>query len=336
MRAFISALGFVFVVGTAFTIVSAEQPAAPQDAAAQGRGRAAAPGGRGGRGGGRGPANQIVWSPKEIKPARWVAPNKVWTKLSDVLAAHKGKSDWAQTIVSDDLLHADYVSMGAGKKTARRMNADTREWWIVQDGQIRFTIDGQEPFVASKGFLVQVPYRTMYEMETVGDTPSLRFEVNVAHARKMYPIEETPEPLEGFTYVRTRIAGKGAYDDQNRMVVNFNNVVAGTERAGTFVSDARGFANIIIGNAQAEPAPTNKGHFHEESGEFWLVMLGKIRYRIEDAVTQGVPEVFEASEGDIVYAPKQTWHLASFGGEGRACRLAMNGYPDLAHAYEQP
>ena len=32
------------------------------------------------------------------------------------------------------------------------MNTDTREWWFIQDGQIRFTIDGQEPFVASKGF----------------------------------------------------------------------------------------------------------------------------------------------------------------------------------------
>jgi hypothetical protein len=44
-----------------------------------------------------------------------------------------------------------------------------------QDGQIRFTIEGQEPFVATKGFLVQVPKRLVYSMETVGDRPSLRF-----------------------------------------------------------------------------------------------------------------------------------------------------------------
>ena len=47
---------------------------------------------------------------------------------------------------------------------------DTRAWWIVQDGQIRFTIGGQEPFIASKGYLVQVPYRNVFSMETVEDT----------------------------------------------------------------------------------------------------------------------------------------------------------------------
>ena len=68
-----------------------------------------------------------------------------------------------------------------------------------------------------------------------------------------------------------------------------------------------------------------------EGGEFWLVMLGKIRYNIE-----GLPE-FEAGEGDVVYVPRQTWHLASFGGqEGlRSCRLAMNGFPYQAHMFEQ-
>ena len=45
---------------------------------------------------------------------------------------------------------------------------------------------------------------------------------------------------------------------------------------------------------------------------------------------------FEADEGDVVYVPRQTWHLASFGGqEGlRSCRLAMNGFPYQAHMFE--
>jgi len=38
----------------------------------------------------------------------------------------------------------------------------------------------------------------------------------------------------------------------------------------------------------------------------------------------------------VVYVPRQTWHLASFGGsEGlRSCRLAMNGFPFQAHMFE--
>ena len=68
-------------------------------------------------------------------------------------------------------------------------------------------------------------------------------------------------------------------------------------------------------------------------------MSGKIRYRLEDAAKFGAPEVFEADPGDLVYAPRQTWHLASVGGVGtdvRGTRIAMNGYPDLAHNYEAP
>src|SRR5688572_18450427 len=161
------------VVVAGFAVVSAQE--APQAPA------------RGGRGGA--PQEQFVLAPKSSKLNDWVAPHKPHTKLADVLAKHKGQSDWTELIVDDDNLHAAYISMGPGTKTPRRMNADTREWWVVQDGQIRFTIDGQEPFVASKGYLVQVPYRNMYTMETVGDSPSLRFGVNVAKARKMYPMD---------------------------------------------------------------------------------------------------------------------------------------------------
>jgi mannose-6-phosphate isomerase-like protein (cupin superfamily) len=339
-------LALVLSAAVSFVVVAQVPTTPPQNPPGQGQAGAGAAGRGGGPGPGagqaagsaataRGSGTLVVWSPKLDNAPRWTGSNKPWTKLVDVRAAHKGQTDWTQTIVDDEMLQGDWVSMGAGKKTPRRMNADTREWWIVWDGQIKFTIEGQEPFVASKGFLVQVPYRNWYEMETVGNTPSLRFEVNVAHAKKLYPVEDTPQPLKGYTYVRTRITGqKGAYDDQTRMVVDFADVLSGKQRGGAFVSDVRSFANIILGPAQAEPAPTDKGHFHQESGEFWLVMLGKIRYRLEDATKFGAPEVFQADEGDIVYAPKQTWHLASVGGDGRGCRLAMNGYPDLAHAFE--
>ena len=218
--------------------------------------------------------------------------------------------------------------MAPGKKTPRRMNADTREWWVIQDGQIRFTIDGQEPIVASKGYLVQVPYRNMYTMETVGDRPSLRFEVNIARARKMYPMDVKPAPVAGMEFVPVRVAGRGTYDGGNKPFVDFNAVVAGTDKTRGFVVDDRAFANIILGRGIPPPPLTDKGHFHTESAEFWFILLNKIRYTIE-----GLP-VFVADQGDIVYVPKQRWHLASFAGDGPSCRLAMNGYPDLAHSFE--
>ena len=202
MRPLSSALGVALASSLVFTLVTAEQAPTPPAPAAPGQAGPAGPA-RGAGGGGLGQAagsaatqnaggQLIALVPKQVSPPRWVAPNKPWTKITDVLAAHKGQTDWTHRVVTDQALEADWISMGPGKKTPRRANDDTREWWIVWDGEIKFTIDGQEPFVAKKGYMVQVPYRNFYQMETVGDTPSLRLEVNVANQAKIYPLDETP------------------------------------------------------------------------------------------------------------------------------------------------
>ena len=271
----------------------------------------------------------LVLSPKAEAPG-WSGVHRPHTKLRDVLARHEGRADWTETVVDDESLFAQWISMAPGQKTPRRMNGDTREWWIVQSGELEFTVEGRDPVVATKGVMVQVPYRTLYQIENVGAEPALRFEVNVSRARKLYPLDETPAPLAGFDYVPTRVTGgRGALDAANRPVVDFAEVVAGKERSGSFVVDDRSFANIILGDYQ-RPQPGNRGHYHEEGSEFWLIMLGKIRYKIE-----GLAE-FEAEPGDVVYVPRQTWHLASFGGTPglRSCRLAMNGFPYQAHMFE--
>src|SRR3970040_2291034 len=61
--------------------------------------------------------------------------------------------------------------------------------------------------------MVQVPYRTLYQIENVGNEAALRFEVNVARARKLYPLDETPVPLPDFDYLPTRVTGgRGTLD----------------------------------------------------------------------------------------------------------------------------
>src|SRR5688572_7776339 len=148
----------------------------------------------------------MVLSPK-TEPVGWTGVHRPHTKLRDVLARHEGKADWAETVVDDESLFAQWISMAPGQKTPRRKNGDTREWWIVQSGALKFTVEGREPVVATKGVMVQVPYRTLYQIENVGDEPALRFEVNVTRARKLYPLDETPTPLAGFEYLPTRVTG---------------------------------------------------------------------------------------------------------------------------------
>jgi len=69
----------------------------------------------------RPPARQnaplIVLSPK-AKSAGWTGVHKPHTKLGDVLARHKGQVDWAETIVDDESLFAQWISIAPGRRSA--------------------------------------------------------------------------------------------------------------------------------------------------------------------------------------------------------------------------
>jgi quercetin dioxygenase-like cupin family protein len=251
-----------------------------------------------------------------------------------VTAKHAGHANWREEIVSDELLHADYISSAPGSKVSRRFHSDTREWWIVMAGKIRFEIEGQEPFVASKGSMVQVPYQTIYAMETVGDEPSLRLEVNIANAQTLYPGSEKPPTDLGINFIPVTLHRRPApYDHGNKPHINLFELAkeAGPKYSGgRFVHDDRAVSNIIYGYEKNLPPydPKNKGHYHPESCEFWLIMTGQIQYPIEGQGT------IIASEGDVVYVPKFTFHAPRFHGEGPSCRLAINGYTNIAHLFE--
>jgi mannose-6-phosphate isomerase-like protein (cupin superfamily) len=277
----------------------------------------------------RGTPETPSWAPKPVEPTKYVPPHKPHTKLADLKAKNKGRADWKEVIVDDDHLHAEYISTAAGTKVSKRFHPDTREWWIVMDGQIRFEIEGQEPFVATKASMVQVPMQTIYSMETVGDKPALRFEVNIARAKTLYPQEVQPPKTAGLNWILVNLNRKpGPYDNGNQPHINLNELAkAPNYRGGRFVHDDRAVANIIYGYEKDLPPlnPKDRGHYHPECAEFWLIMAGQIRYPIEN---QGV---IIADEGDVVYAPMFTFHAPRFHGQGPSCRLAMNGYTNIAH-----
>jgi len=278
----------------------------------------------------------LVWAPLPVQPNEWVPPNKPIVKLSELRAKHASDKNWMETVVSDNLFRGEYISMAAGAKTPKRFHPDNRAWWIIEDGQIRFTIEGQEPFVASKGFLVQVPHRIAYSMETVGDKPSLRFEVMIANANTMYPIDETPPTVPGIKFVRATVANvKGKYDNANVPFIDYNDTIAGKpkqkQNQNQFIGDSHGIVNIIRGNPKTQrPAlEEDKGHLHLTGPEFWFTLEGQMEYKI------GSLPVFVADQGDIVYAPAQTWHRVRFAGTGMATRLAIVGYAN-SHVFQPP
>jgi mannose-6-phosphate isomerase-like protein (cupin superfamily) len=280
---------------------------------------------------GQRPQPIVAWSAQPSKPTPWVAPNKPHWKLSEILAKHARQQSWSEDIVRDRDFTARYISMAPGEKTKTQFYADDRVVWIVQAGELKVTIEGQPDFVASKGFLVQVPYRTPYSMETVGSVPSLRFEVTATRAAPLYPLTETPTPLAGKKYVKVSYTGHGEYDDVNKPYLDFEKtIVAANGRGGPFAKDDKTWVNIIRGPAQPTPPPTNLGHFHVDFSEFWFVLEGSIDYLIEGQA------LFTAEQGDVVYVPQGRWHRASSGGTGMATRVAINPRPDGMHNNQPP
>ena len=280
-------------------------------------------------------AQDAMWAPKG-KPGVYAAPNKPHTKLADLLAKHKGAADWRETIVSDEHLRSDYVQMKPGAKTPKMLHPDTRAWWVVMDGQVRFEIEDEQPVTAGKGSMMQVPFARYFSLEAIGDKPALLFETNIANAKTLYGKDIAPPAIPGFDWAPVNFRrDKGVYDKGNKPHVTFEEQAAlvdsgkarGTQR---IVEDVRGAANFIYGYEKNLPPinPADKGHYHPECAEYWLIMKGHIRYPIE---TVGV---VIAAEGDVVYVPKYTFHAPRWYGEGASCRLAMNGYPYIAHLFE--
>jgi quercetin dioxygenase-like cupin family protein len=271
------------------------------------------------------PVPTVLWAPKPVKTPGYVGIHKPWIKLADLKTKHKGQSAWRELLVNDGRLTAEYFSAPPGSKLSRRFHPDTREWFAVVEGEVRVEIEGQEPFTATRGSLVNIPRQTIYSVETIGTAPSLRFTVNVAGAKTLYPQDvEPPPPPPGQQWMQVRLnRTPGRYDEFNQPHLNIHDAASKNEKysGGRFVRDDKSEMLVIYGHEKNMPPlnPDDKGHFHAESAEAWLVFSGKIRYAFEGQ------KPFTASEGDVVYVPSNTWHATRFIGDN-ACRLSITEY----------
>lgn len=271
------------------------------------------------------PVTTAVWAAKPIKTPAYKAGLRPWVKIADLKAKHKGQANWHEVVVHDGRLVGEYVSAASGSKVSRRFHPDTREWFAVVEGDVRVEIEGQEPFTATRGSLVNIPRQTIYSLETIGTAPSLRFTLNVSGAKTVYPRDaEPPAATPGTAWTEVRInRTPGRYDEFNSPHLNIHDAAAKNEKysGGRFVRDDKSEMLVIYGHEKNMPPldPTDKGHFHAESAEMWLVASGRIRYSFEGQ------QPFIASEGDVVYVPSNTWHATRFIGDN-ACRLSITEY----------
>ena len=283
----------------------------------------------------------MSWAPKSSSPQAYRGANKPVTRIAEVLAKHAGQKNWSEPVVETERYSAKWIQMAAGEKTRTQFYGDDRTVWVVWSGQIRFTIQGQQPFVAGKGFLVQVPLRVPYSMETVGSEPSLRFEITRGGTLPSYPAlagEAPPQGMAGQHYVKVSYpaklnsGGMDSYTEANKPYLDFFKDVVAKYPSGPgpnpfFVADKDNQADIIRGMGVPTPPKSNKGHFHVGNDEFWFILEGKIDYEIE-----GVG-LITANQGDIVLALPGRWHRASYAAGQMDTRLAFNRSPTMLHNY---
>ena len=274
-----------------------------------------------------------IWSAKPTVMTPYEEPNRPVWRIREILASHKGQSDWVQPIVRNREQDADYISLGAGKVQKARFYSDDRVVFIVYSGQVKVSIVGKEPFVAARGFMVNIPFRNIYTLETVGSQSSVRFEVRQAGAPPLYPITETPDPYPGWTYLKvTARPGPNKDRPSNPTYVDFWKDIAIGDKTydDKFVWDDHFTSNILRGKApKAVPPDTSLGHFHVGWTEFWYVMEGSIGIKIE-----GVP-YFKTEEGDIIQAAKGRWHRAGDDPSApMSTRIPFNPRPPLMHNFE--
>ena len=121
-------------------------------------------------GGENGPT-RIVWAAHKNPETPYSGPNKPIWHIADILKAHQGQPSWDQQVLLTRDFDGHYVSMAPGEKTKCMFYADDRAFGWIYSGQVKITIDGQEPKVLPKGWVFNVAPRLSYCMENTGTEP---------------------------------------------------------------------------------------------------------------------------------------------------------------------
>jgi len=262
---------------------------------------------------------RIVWAAQKTPETPYTGPNKPIWHIADILKAHKGQTSWDQQVLLTRDFDGHYISMAPGEKTKCMFYADDRVFGWVYSGQVKITIDGQEPRILPKGWAFNVAPRLSYCMETVGTEPAVFFRTTPAGQAPSYQESETPTPIKGYTYVKAKITSTGGYDSFNLPFFNVDAYGASERTGERFLYDGYTNANLHLDfNITQLPPAASWGHFHANMAEAWVDVYGKL-----DVLISGVGLV-HGEYGDVIHANEERWHRAtSRPGTGKSIRMAI-------------
>jgi len=286
-----------------------------------------------------------LWWVNKTKGGVYHPPMRPLWKLSDLKQMHAGRSNWQEQIIKDPEQDATYNSAAPGSRFGLRLHPDTPTVFVVIAGEVRFSVEGQQPVTATRGSIVNIMKTTVFSYEVAGSQNALWVEVNPTNYKTVYPASgPQPAPAAGGRVVKVSFNHTpGTYAPPNQLHWNlFDDGFGKCAPAAPRVTDDHLFASPLIGyvNAADNKCPGGRGnvgggpaqgafnpnstfgHMHAGPAEWWIVQVGAISGKFER-----VGE-FHAIEGDVLYAAPMTWHqMGAEAPSGPSVRLAMGGYP---------
>ncbi len=300
----------------------------------------------GGGGGGRGGPAEYWWVNK-TEGGVYKPPMRPLWRLADLKKMHEGQNNWSQQIILDPEQDATYSSAAPGTHFTTRAHPDTPTVFVVVAGEVHFNVEGQQPVTATRGAIINIMKTTPFSYDVAGSENALWVEVNPTNYKTVYPADgPQPQASNGGKIVKISFPHRpGEYTAPNRLMWNtFDDTIAKCAKPGAVVLDDHIFVSPLLGylNADDNKCGTGKGniggggagpstaafdphttfgHMHPGPAEWWIVQVGKISGRFENAGE------FHAVEGDVLYAAPMSWHeMAAEAPSGPNVRLAMGGY----------
>src|SRR4029453_8968798 len=86
-----------------------------------------------------------------------------------------------------------YNSAAPGSRFTARLHPDTPTVFVVIAGEVRFTVEGQQPVTATRGSIVNIMKTTIFSYEVAGSQNALWVEVNPANYKTAFPASD-PQP----------------------------------------------------------------------------------------------------------------------------------------------
>ncbi|MBT4124767.1 MAG: cupin domain-containing protein [Chloroflexi bacterium] len=104
-------------------------------------------------------------------------PNLIHTKLKSLVERNGTSSNWVEVAVNDNRNYATYTHELSGTSSDSTSHSAENRWWVVLQGQVEWSVDGEDVVSAGPGDVVFVEQGKNYSISTVGDEPSIRITI---------------------------------------------------------------------------------------------------------------------------------------------------------------